>query len=100
MIGLLQRIVEMFVCWVKTGIVEAVNFLVAGLASAIAALLAVLPEMPETPALPAEFTSAAAWVNWVFPVSTVADFFTFMLAAWLVWQGVAIGLRWAKATGT
>jgi hypothetical protein len=38
-------------------------------------------------------------VNWVFPVAQVALFFTFILSAWLLWQAVAIAMRWAKALG-
>jgi hypothetical protein len=53
--------------------------------------------MPDTPSVPPAITTAAAWVNWFFPVNQVALFFSFILAAWLLWQAVAIAMRWAKA---
>jgi hypothetical protein len=102
--ALLQWLVDFFaqlVCWIMTALVLALNLVLDGLGALIETLVALLPDMPSDsiPAVPAEITTAAAWVNWFFPVSTVSNFFIFLLAAWLLWQAVAIAMRWAKALG-
>jgi len=88
------------VCWIMTALILALNLILAALGALLEVLVALLPDMPSgsIPSVPDTITTAAAWVNWVVPVGTVASFFTFILAAWLLWQAVAIALRWAKAT--
>jgi hypothetical protein len=97
-IGLLTTIVALFVCWVQTGVTLVINALVSALGTLLALLIAADPiDMPDPPALPAPFTTALGWVAWVFPVSTAVSILTFLIGAWLAWQVIAIGLRWAKA---
>jgi hypothetical protein len=84
-------------CAVIAGIVYAVNFLIEALGALVALLVALLPAMPSLPTMPTEVVTVLAWVNWFFPVGTVVQFFAFIITVWLLWQGVAIGLRWAKA---
>lgn len=79
-------------------LVEAVNGLIAALGSILQALVTALPEMPALPAPPAALVTAESWVAWAFPVGTLLDCLAFTLAMWLLWQAVAIALRWAKAT--
>lgn len=73
------------------------NMLIAGIALAIGGILTVLPNMPTLPSLPSAFTTAEGWIAWFWPVGTTVDIFGFILTAWLIWMGVSIGLRWAKA---
>lgn len=96
----LYDFLSQLVCWIMTALVLTLNLLLAALGALIEALAVLLPDQSEAgiPSVPSEITTAASWVNWVFPVSTVASFFTFIFAAWLLWQAVAIALRWAKAT--
>jgi hypothetical protein len=96
-IGLLQQIVDLMVCWIQTGATLVLNALIAALGAALAAVLLLLPNMPDMPEVPETVLEAAGWVAWVFPVDTVVNIFEFMLAAWLIWQVVALALRWAKA---
>ena len=84
-------------CAIVSGIIHALNFVIAALGVLVAALVGLMPDMPSMPAVPAAVKSALAWVNWFFPVGTVVQFFAFIVAVWLLWQAVAIGLRWAKA---
>ena len=79
-------------------VIKAVNALIAAVAAVLAALLELLPEMPAVPEPPAALITAESWVAWAFPVGTLVDVLVFTLAMWLLWQAVAIGLRWAKAT--
>lgn len=78
-------------------LVDALNAVIAALAAVINALFAILPDLPELPEPPAAFTMAYGWVSWVFPVGTLLDILLFVLSMWLLWQAVAIALRWAKA---
>lgn len=102
MTAILQAIydfLEQLVCWIMTALIATLNLLLAALGGLIALLVELMPDMPDLPAVPAPITTAASWMNWVFPVGTVAVFFTFMLSAWILWQAVAIAMRWAKALG-
>lgn len=78
-------------------IIMAFNAVIVALASVIRTIVQVLPGFPALPPLPAEFDTAAGWMAWVFPVSTVVSIVAWFGAIWLLWQAVAIGLRWAKA---
>ena len=98
MIDLLSRLLEGFVCFVQTGATLVVNAVIAALGAFVGLLVAAMPvAMPDLPALPSQFATAAGWVAWFFPVATVVQILAFFLTAWLAWQAVAIGLRWAKA---
>jgi hypothetical protein len=76
-----------------------VNALILALGSVLAALFALLPDLPALPEVPAALILAESWVAWVFPVGTLLDILVWTLTVWLIWQGVAIALRWAKALG-
>lgn len=90
---------------VADGIIWALNMTITGLALIVAGVLAVLPAMPAlplaevdgAPALPGGLSTAAGWVAWFWPIGTTVDIFAFIIAAWIVWLGVSIALRWAKA---
>ena len=102
MTSLLQAIVDLLnqlVCWIMTALVSTLNLILRALGALIASLVALLPDMPATPSVPSPLVTAVGWINWIFPVSAVASFFTFILAAWLLWQAVAVAMRWAKALG-
>ena len=92
-ICLLQNIVGAIVA----GAILAINAVVAALAALAGVVLGLLPDMPADPDLPAAFDTAMGWVQWVFPVAAALAFVGFAIAAWLIWQGVAVVLRWAKA---
>lgn len=86
-------------------VVPALNAAIAALGAAAAAAVALLPDMPDLPDEPSFFTSdtpgsgtssPVEWVAWFFPVHTVVQALTFVLAMWLLWQAVAVALRWAK----
>ena len=95
----LYDFLSQLVCWIMSALIGALNLILAALGALIATLVSLLPDMPATPSAPAAVTTAAGWVNWVFPVAQVALFFTFILSAWILWQAVAIAMRWAKALG-
>lgn len=80
-------------------VVVGINALIAGLGAIIGAAVSAMPGMPSEPALPDTVAGVVSWVAWVIPVSTIIDILTFSFAAWLLWQVVMIGLRWAKASG-
>lgn len=84
------------VCWIRTAAVETINAVVSALAALVASLLGVLPDVPAFPTVPSWITSAASWVAWVFPVHQAVLAFGFVLTAWVIWQGVALVLRWVK----
>lgn len=97
MIGLLTTIVNTFVCWVQTGVTDVINAVVIALAFVVGAVMGLMPDIPTAPALPDAMTTALSWIAWAFPVDTLVSIFAFLVAAWAIWFGVSIGLRWAKA---
>lgn len=101
MISLLQSLLDFFyqlVCWIMTALIGALNLIIASLGALIVLAVELLPDMPTTPTVPSEITTAASWVNWIFPVNTVAQIITFLIGAWVLWQAVVLLMRWAKAT--
>lgn len=82
---------------IEAALVSALNAIIAGLGAAVSGLLSLLPDMPALPTLPAAFTTAEGWVAWVFPVGTVVDILVWATTVWVLWQGVSLILRWAKA---
>jgi len=95
-ISLLQRIVDSFVCWVLTGIVTAVNFLVAGLAAIVSGLLAVMPPMPDLPTTPDWIVQGYAWGAYWFPVGFLVTLLAMYYGFWAAWFVISIPLRWGK----
>jgi len=98
--GWLESLVTNLVCFIITALVRALNLILVALGALLEAVAALMPDMPALPSTPAEVTAVMGWVNWFFPVGTTVAVLTFLLTAWLLWQGVAIGLRWAKATSS
>jgi hypothetical protein len=78
-------------------VILAVNALIAAFAVVLGALFSILPDMPALPSLPDAMVTAESWVAWFFPVGTLFDILAFVLSMWLLWQAVALALRWAKA---
>jgi energy-converting hydrogenase Eha subunit A len=104
MIGLLQTIVDLFVCWVETGVMTVLNLVIAALGAAIAALALLMPTMPDFPTTPSWLSSTGptpvlGWIAWFFPVHQLVLMLAFFLSAWLLWFALSIVLRWAKAIG-
>lgn len=80
-------------------VVKALNALILALGTVLQAAFSALPDLPALPGLPDAFVTAEGWVAWFFPVGTVIDALAFVLSMYLLWQAVAIALRWAKALG-
>lgn len=78
-------------------LVLGLNLIIAALAAFLAGLVALLPAFPDLPSLPDEYSTAAGWVAWVFPIGTLLAILSWFAGVWIVWQLVAIGLRWARA---
>lgn len=78
-------------------IIMAFNAIVQALGTLLAGLLAILPPFPDLPTLPTFVTDVIGWVGWFFPVGTVVAILAWFLTIWLIWQGVALALRWGKA---
>jgi len=85
---------------VLRAIILGINLIIEAVASFVQALIDADPiSFPGIPDWPDAMTTAYGWVAWVFPVGVVIDILAFVLVAWLAWQLVALGLRWAKLTG-
>jgi hypothetical protein len=84
------------VCWVQTAATDTFNAVVAAIAGAVAAAASVLPDMPAFPGLPDQVTTVLGWVAWVFPVHQAVLAFAFIVGAWVLWQVVAMAMRWAR----
>jgi hypothetical protein len=90
--------VSQFPVYVLVGLINGANAIIAALGALVEEILDLLPGFPEIPGIPDEVADGAGWVAWFFPVGTVLSILTWFLAVWLVWQGVVIALRWAKAS--
>lgn len=93
MISLLQSVVDHFVCWVQTGVVDFANFAIVAIAAAARALFLILPVIPPFPTLPGDMS----WFYWLVPVSSIVGAVTtgaVLMAAIVLLQ---IALRWVKA---
>lgn len=77
--------------------IKALNAIITALGAALSAALSVLPDMPALPDPPSQLIMVEGWVAWVFPVTTMLDVLAFVLVIFLMWQLVAIALRWARA---
>jgi hypothetical protein len=85
-------------CYVLYGIKAAINGFVAALGAVVALAIAAIPvDMPDPPAMPDAMTTALSWVAWVFPIGTLLAIIAFFLSVWLMWQAIAVVLRWVKA---
>lgn len=97
MITLLQKIVDLFVCWVETAVITVINLVVVALAALVSAVLALLPDMPDLPTRPAMITTGFEWVGYWFPIGYFLTVVTTVLVLYVAWLLVRIPLRWAKA---
>jgi hypothetical protein len=106
-VGSLIDVLSQILCWIKqigamflSALVDGVNLVIAGLAAFVQFLIDADPiSFPDIPDWPDSMATALGWVSWVFPVATVVAILGFVLTAWLAWQLVALGLRWAKLLG-
>jgi len=96
MTSLLSQIVAKFVCWIETAVADIFNQFIIFLAAAVGAVANLMPNMPAVPTLPSWASTGISWVSWFFPVGTLLDVLTFLIAAWIVWIGVSTILRWFK----
>jgi hypothetical protein len=92
-------VISAFLGGIAALLIKAINALVAALGSVLQGLFDVLPSLPALPSPPDALVTAEGWVAWVFPVSTLVDILSWTLVVWLVWQAVALALRWAKMIG-
>jgi hypothetical protein len=100
-------VLDQILCWIQqigamflSALVDGVNLVIAGLAGFVQALIDADPiSFPDIPDWPGTMDTALGWVAWVFPVATVIAILGFVLVAWLAWQLIALGLRWAKLLG-
>jgi hypothetical protein len=92
-------VVGALIAGAKALVVALLNALIRALADVVNAVLSILPNMPALPQPPAVLVTAEGWVAWVFPVGTVLSILGFTITVFLIWQLVAIALRWAKALG-
>lgn len=95
----LENIVKGVFDAIVGAVIKVINIVIAALASVLQTLFDLLPDMPALPDPPTAVTTAESWVAWFFPVGTVVDILVFTLTMFLLWQAVALALRWAKALG-
>jgi hypothetical protein len=100
------RLLDAFLCYVKQfiffiadALIWTANMIVLALATLLAPLLDTMPDIPTAPTMPTEMTQVLGWIAWVFNIGALLDFLSFIVVAWVIWQFVALVLRWAKATG-
>jgi hypothetical protein len=82
-------------CAIVSGLITALNFVIAGLAAFLQTILDALPPMPDRPGAPSD--GALAWLNWIVPLgplmSTVVSVVT-LAVGFLI---LRVALNWARA---
>lgn len=97
MVTLLQKIVDLFVCWIETGVMTVLNLVIAAFAVFIQALFDVLPSFPSV-TMPTLVQNGFAYISYWFPMSWFLTNLAIFIAFTLAWFVIAIPLRWGKAT--
>lgn len=97
MTGLLSRLLEMLVCWIQTGIVLALNFVIEALGALWEFIVDALPEMPDYPDLPGWAADAVVLLNEIVDVAWILAWMTSFLTIFLIVLGLMALLRWLKA---
>lgn len=100
----MDTLLSNFVCWIKTGVISAFNFISDGIAAAAQAGIDALPSMPAAPDysavnLPggAHLGTVTAWVNYLVPVGTMLEVLTTVTGFIVVLWVANIILRAVKA---
>lgn len=75
-------------------LIESVNGWILILAAFVSSALAILPGFPEIPTLNGDVLSGVAWF---LPIGPMLAIFSTFVAAFIVWLGISIALRWGKA---
>lgn len=75
-------------------LIESLNGWILILALLVEGLLALLPSFPEIPTLDGQVLSGVAWF---LPISAMLGVFGTFVAAFVIWLGVQVALRWGKA---
>lgn len=79
-------------------LVDAVQAVLDGFAAIVNGAIAAWPVgMPDLPAVPSELVTAWGWVLWTpLPVASALALFFFLVGVEVLWQVIAIALRWFK----
>lgn len=85
LLGDLLSAIEDFALYVAAGAEEVINGLFSVIESAVTAATAILPSLPAEPGLPA-YVGA---INWFFPVGVFVGILVTLVAAYVIWLGVA-----------
>jgi hypothetical protein len=75
-------------------LIESINGWILILGALLSAALAILPGFPSVPTLDGDVLSGVAWF---LPIGAMLAIFATFLAAFVVFMGVTIALRWVKA---
>jgi hypothetical protein len=75
-------------------VVESINGWIMLLALLMNAALSILPGFPEVPTLNGDVLAGVAWF---LPIGAMLAIFATFVTAWILWMGVTVILRWAKA---
>lgn len=86
-------------CYLIYGGIAVFNAIIAALGFLLSNIIGAIPlNMPDPPTLPSLVVDGLGWVAWVLPVHTAYTMVELGLVAWIMWQIVALALRWVKAT--
>lgn len=77
-------------------LIESFNGWILILAALLSSVLAVLPGFPEVPTLDGDVLQGVAWF---LPIGPMLAIFATFVAAWVIWMGIQVALRWVKALG-
>ena len=95
-------LLEAILCAIQTlaaGIINLLILMVNGaiiaLGALVAVIIALLPPMPEPPAQPSN--SIIGFINWFFPLASVATLLATMGTLFLGFMAVRIILNWLRA---
>jgi hypothetical protein len=80
---------------IATSVIQAIFNTFAAMVQAIIDLWPF--PMPDLPSIPSEVYTIYGWALWTpLPIVGALDLFFLLITVEIVWQGVAVALRWAK----
>src|SRR4051812_48045870 len=94
----LTGFLDQIVCWIQTALVEFANLCLAAIGAVVAAVIGVMPGFPSPPDWSDTIGSdVIGFANWFVPINFAVGWIGTFAVIFLVWKGIEIVLRWAKA---
>jgi hypothetical protein len=94
--GWLHALVSKMTCFVKAGIITAVNLIIQGLGDVWSVTVNLLPSMPAQPSVPSFVATGLAFAHWLVPWDFLVTLFEADVVLLTAWFAAAAIARWMR----